>query len=87
MGTLASAKELKVAAATGAAAASAAAAAAASGLGQQNGVDMYGFDGVRDDLPGVCPKSFLFVVHSRANELFSRIDTMAPDAPLNSARL
>ncbi|GAM37149.1 hypothetical protein TCE0_022r06818 [Talaromyces pinophilus] len=42
-GTLASAKELKVAAATGAA-------AAASGLGQQ---DMYGLDGLRDDLPGI----------------------------------
>lgn len=55
-GTLASAKELKVAAATGAAAAAAAnaAAAAMSGLGQGNGVDLYGLDGLRDDLPGVC---------------------------------
>uniref|UniRef100_A0A093VB38 Autophagy-related protein 13 n=1 Tax=Talaromyces marneffei PM1 TaxID=1077442 RepID=A0A093VB38_TALMA len=51
-GTLASAKELKVAAATGAAAA-ATNAAAASAL-SQIGVE-YGMDGLRDDLPGVRP--------------------------------
>lgn len=86
--TMASGKELKVAAATGAAAAAAANAnaAAASGLGQQNGVDMYGLDGLRDDLPGV--RSYrttaVVVVELMA---FWWIDSMAPNAPLNPARL
>lgn len=59
-GTLASAKELKVAAATGATAA----AAAASGLGQQ---DIYGLDGLRDDLPGVCSYRTPYRCCGRAN--------------------
>lgn len=75
-GTLASAKELKVAAATGAA-------AAASGLGQQ---DMYGLDGLRDDLPGVCSYRTPCRCCGRANG-FWWIDTVAPNAPLNPARL
>lgn len=69
-GTLASAKDLKVAAATGAAAAAnAAAAATMSGLAQGNGVDFYGVDGFRDDLPGVCSYRYpvVIVVMNKAN--------------------
>lgn len=86
MGTLASAKDLKVAAATGAAAAANATAASLA----QNGVE-YGGDGIRDDLPGVCfyrTPPLTIVAEARINANGDDwIDTMASNAPLNPARL